>query len=134
MALTLRTTLRTTLATAIRDDIDSGTGAGLIKVYTGTKPAGPDTAITSQTLLGTLTCSDPCGSVASGVLTFSAITQDSAADATGTATWARITTSAGDAVADVSITTSGGGGDLIMNTVTVVTGGPISCSSLTITA
>lgn len=134
MALTLRNTLRTTLATAIRDDIDSGAGAGLIKVYTGTKPAGPDTAITSQTLLGTLTCSDPCGSVASGVLTFSAITQDSAADATGTAAWARITTSAGDAVADVSITTSGGGGDLIMNTVTVVTGGPISCSSLTITA
>lgn len=134
MALTLRTTLRTTLATAIRDDLDSGAGAALIKVYTGTKPAGPDTAITSQVLLGTLTCSDPCGSVSSGVLTFSAITQDAAADATGTATWARITESGGAAIADVSITTSGGGGDLIMNTVTVVTGGPISCSSLTITA
>lgn len=134
MALTLRNTLRTTVATAIRDDIDSGAGAGLIKVYTGTKPAGPDTAITSQVLLGTLTCSDPCGTVTTGVLTFSAITQDASADATGTAAWARVTTSAGDAVADVSITTSGGGGDLIMNTVSVVSGGPISISSLTITA
>src|SRR5574337_1908078 len=131
MALTLRTTLRTTLATAIRDDIDSGTGAGLIKVYTGTKPAGPDTAITSQTLLGTLTCSDPCGSVTSGVLTFSSITQDSSADATGTASWVRIADSSGTAVVDLAVGTSGS--DINFNTTSIVSGGPISISSLTIT-
>src|SRR5574337_1909874 len=119
MTMTVATSVRTTLATAIGNAIDAGAGAGTIKVYTGTKPASPDTAITSQTLLGTLTCSDPCGSVTSGVLTFSSITQDSSADATGTASWVRIADSSGTAVVDLAVGTSGGGGDLIMNTVTV---------------
>lgn len=131
MTMTVATAVRTTLATAIKDAIDAGSGAGTIKIYTGTKPAGPDTAITSQTLLGTLTCSDPCGTVTNGVLTFSAITQDSSADATGTATWARIASSTPTDIVDVSVGTSGT--DLIMNTVSIVSGGPISITSLTIT-
>jgi len=49
---------------AIHDLINAGTGPGTIKVYTGTKPAGPATAVTTQVLLGTLTLSDPAGSVA----------------------------------------------------------------------
>lgn len=131
MTMTIYTVGRTALADVIKNAIDGGAGAGTIKVYTGTKPAGPDTAITSQTLLGTLTCSDPCGSTSSGVLTFSAITQDSSADATGTAAWARIADSSGTAIVDVSVGTSGT--DLIMNTVSVVSGGPIAVTSLTIT-
>lgn len=131
MTMTVNTATRTTLATAIRDAIDAGSGAGTIKVYTGTKPAGPDTAITSQTLLGTLTCSDPCGTVTSGVLTFSAITQDSSADATGTAAWVRIADSSGTAVTDLAVGTSGS--DINFNTTSIVSGGPISISSLTIT-
>lgn len=112
-------------ATAVLGDIDAGAGAATIKFYTGTQPATPDTAITSQTLLGTLTCSDPSGSVSGRVLTFSTITQDSSADATGTATWARVATSAGTAVLDLSVTAVGGGGDIQMNTTSIVTGAPI---------
>lgn len=131
MSMTVSTAVRTILATAIRDAIDGGSGAGTIKVYTGSKPAGPDTALSGQTLLGTLTCSDPCGTISSGVLTFSAVTQDSSADATGTAAWVRIADSAGTAVVDLSAGTSGT--DVIFNTTSIVSGGPIAITSLTVT-
>ncbi|MBK7424553.1 MAG: hypothetical protein IPJ48_16540 [Propionivibrio sp.] len=63
----------------------------------------------------------------------SAITQDTAADATGTATWARIADSTGATVCDVDVTATGGGGTLQFNTTSFVIGGPILISSFTIT-
>ena len=117
----------------IKTAIDAGSGAGTIKIYTGTQPTSPADAITTQTLLGTLTFSDPCGTSASGTLTMSAITQDSAADATGTATWARIADSTGATVCDVDVTATGGGGTLQFNTTSFVIGGPILISAFTIT-
>jgi len=118
--------------TSIRDAIDAGSGAGTCMTYTGTIPADVATAVTTQTLLGTLTFSDPCGSVAAGVLTMSPITQDSSADASGTATWARVADSTGAAVLDIDISTTGGGGTLQMNTTNIVAGGPILISSFLI--
>jgi hypothetical protein len=113
------------------DAIDGGAGAGTLKFYTGPKPA-TGAAITTETLLGTLTLSDPCGTVATGVLTFAAITQDAAADATGTAVWARALDSTGAFCADFTVGTSAA--DIILNTVSIVAGGPISITSFTITA
>lgn len=118
-----------TLITAI----DAGAGPGTIKIYTGTQPTTANDAITSQTLLGTLTFSDPCGSTSAGVLTMSAITQDSSADATGTAAWARIADSTGATVFDVDCGNTGGGATLQFNTVNFVIGGPILISSFTVT-
>ena len=120
--------------TSINDNLNLGSGAATIKLYTGTKPADPDTAITTQTLLGTLTCADPAGTVSGRTLTFGTITADSAADATGTATWARLADSAGVAVIDIDITTTGGGGFGQMNTTSIVIGGPITAPSVVITA
>ena len=120
--------------TSINDNLNLGSGAATIKLYTGTKPADPDTAITSQTLLGTLTCSDPAGTVSGRTLTFGAVTMDSAADATGTVTWARLADNAGVAVIDIDITTTGGGGFGQMNTTSIVIGGPITAPSVVITA
>lgn len=120
--------------TSINDNLNLGSGAGTIKLYTGTKPADPDTAIGSQVLLGTLTLSDPAGTVSGRTLTFGAVTMDSAADATGTATWARLADSAGVAVIDIDITTTGGGGFGQMNTTSIVIGGPITAPSIVITA
>lgn len=121
--------VRNAILTTIRDAIDAGSGPGIIDVYSGTKPAGPDSAVTSQTKLGTLTFSDPCGSIANGELTFGAITQDSSADATGTATWARISTSAGTAVIDLDVGVIGGTASVQMNTTAIVATGPISITS-----
>lgn len=127
------TAVKNSALDTIKAAIDAGAGAGTIKIYTGTQPTTAADAITTQTLLGTLTFSDPCGTSASGTLTMSAITQDSAADATGTATWARIADSTGATVCDVDVTATGGGGTLQFNTTSFVIGGPILISAFTIT-
>lgn len=127
------TAVKNSALDTIKAAIDAGAGAGTIKIYTGTQPTTAADAITTQTLLGTLTFSDPCGTSASGTLTMSAITQDSAADATGTATWARIADSTGATVCDVDVTATGGGGTLQFNTTSFVIGGPILINAFTIT-
>ena len=125
------------LTTAVRDDmldlIVTAIGAsGLLRIYDGTKPAGPGTAISTQTLLAELALSATAGTVSAGVLTFGTITTDSSANASGTASWFRVTTSAGTAVLDGTVSTSGA--DLNLNTLSIVSGGPVAVSSLTITA
>lgn len=125
--------LKTAILTAVNDALNAGSGPATIKLYTGTKPTSPDTAVTTQTLLGTLTCSDPAGTVASGSLTFGTVTPDSSADASGTASWLRIADSAGVAVIDLDVTVTGAGGAAQMNTTSVVVGGPITAPSVVIT-
>lgn len=124
--------MRDSLREDISDAIVALVGSGAtLKIYTGTKPAGPATAIGAQVLLGTLTIAGAFGSYSGGALTVGAITQDSAADATGTATWFRIATSGGTDLIDGTVGTSGS--DLNLNTTSIVSGGPISVSSLTFT-
>ncbi len=125
-------TLKDAVLAPIVTAIDAGSGAGTIKIYSGTIPTDAATAITSQVLLGTLTFSDPCGTIANNALTMGAITQDSSADATGTAAWARIADSAGVTVMDINVTTTGGGGALTLNTTNIVIGGPILITSFII--
>ena len=133
MIVHFRTTLKTALVNQIKAFIDAGAGAGLILIYTGAMPATPETAVTSQVLLGTLTFSDPMGTESGGVLTASAITQDDSADASGTAAWARIVDSTGAAVMDIDVSTTAGSGALKLNTVAVAIGGPIRVDSCAIT-
>lgn len=104
-----------------------------IRIYDGSQPAGPGTAISTQNLLAELTgnASAFAAATSSGVITANAITQDSGADATGTATWYRILTSGSTAVWDGTVGTSGA--DLNLNTTSIVLAGPVSVSSMTIT-
>lgn len=124
--------LKTTLRNAMLDQINSAIGAGgFLRIYDGTQPATADTAITTQNLLASLPLSaTPFGTAASGVATANAITDDSSADATGTATWGSFVTSAGVRVIDGSAGTSAA--DIVLNTVSIVTGGVVSCSSATV--
>ena len=118
---------------AIRDLIDAGAAGGKINIYNGTQPATGDTALSGNTLLATLTFSATSApNAASGVLTFSAITEDSAADATGTATFARITDSNDVAVLDMDVGTSGA--SINLNTVSIVAAGAVRMTSGTLTA
>lgn len=127
------TAVKNSMLTPIRDAIDAGAGAGTVKIYTSPMATLPSDAISTQTLLGTLTFSDPSGATPSGgVFTASAITQDSSADATGTAVWARIADSTGTVVVDVDITATGLGGAMQMNTTSIVIGGPILITALTV--
>lgn len=129
----IRAATRSAMAQAFIADLDAGAGNATIEFYTGTQPAGPATAVTSQVKLGTLTCSDPSATETDGEIEFASITQDSAADATGTATWARVKNPSGVAIADFDVTNNAGTGAIKLNTVSVVEGGPISMSSFIIT-
>ena len=135
MVVTMNTNLKNTILNDVKTALDGGGVGATMAIYTGTKPAGPDSALSGNTLLGTVTCSYPCGTVSSGTLTFSSVAGDTAADASGTATWARISTGGGSPVAvmDVDATTTAGNGYLKMNTTTVVAGGPIVVTSMVLT-
>jgi len=123
---------RNAMLDALRTAMDAGSGPATCKVYTASQPANANTAVSGQTLLATLTFSDPAGAgAASGVLTFSAITEDSSADDSGTAAWARIADSAGNTIFDCDVGTSSA--TLILNTTTVVAGGVVRITSGTIT-
>lgn len=120
------------LLTTLLNALSGGAGTPSAKFYTGSPPANVG-AITTQVLLGTLTCSDPVGSVASRALTFGAITDDAAADVGGSAGFVRLLDGDGVARADLDCGVDGSGAAVIMNTTTVVQGGPIKVTSLTIT-
>lgn len=120
----------TSLRNARLDAITTALGASsLTRIYDGTRPS---TGGTATTLLAELANSATFAPGASGgVLTANAITQDSSANATGTATWGRLVTSGGTAVVDFSAGTSGT--ELILTTASIVATQPVSVSSLTIT-
>lgn len=107
----------------------AGNGA-LLRIYDGSRPA---TGGAATTKLGELVCGSPFApGAAAGVLTPTNPTQDSAADATGTATWFRVvkadgTTHVMDGSAGVS------GTDMILNTASIVVGGPITVTAWTVT-
>lgn len=126
MALAYVTTLRNSMLDTITSAIG---GSGLLRIYDGTRPATGGSATTLLAELALSATSAP--GAASGVLTFNSITQDASANASGTATWFRLTTSGGTAVVDGNVGTSGS--DLNMTTTTIVAGQPVSVTSFVIT-
>ncbi len=105
-------------------------GSCLLRIYDGSRPA---TGGSATTLLAELTCNATFAASASGgVLTLNSITQDSSANATGTATWFRIVKSDGTThVLDGSVGTSGS--DLNLTTTSIASGSPVQVTSFTIT-
>jgi len=128
MALSYTTAVRNSMLDAIVTAVGA---SGLVRIYDGTRPAGPGTAISTQVLLAELTCSATFGTVSGGVLTVSSITADPSANADGTATWFRVTTSAGAGVIDGNVGTSGS--DLNLTSTGITTGQSVSITSFTIT-
>ena len=107
--------------------------SGFLRIYDGTQPTDADTAIGAQVLLAELTFNATAfGAAVNGVATANAITADSSANATGTATWFRAVRSNGTSVLfDGSVGTSGA--DLNLNTTSIVSGASVSVSSFTYT-
>jgi hypothetical protein len=104
--------------TAFRDLIDAGVGPGAIKVRSAT-----------DVLLGTVPLTDPCGTVngTTGQLTITPSGRDESADASGTAAYGEVCDSAG--LVHLALPVQAGAaavsGKLVLNTLTVVAGGPI---------
>lgn len=116
-------------ADALSDLLDNG----YLRIYDGTQPANANTAITSQVLLAELRFNATAAPAASGgVLTMNAITQDSSANATGTATWFRALKSDGSTVVfDGSVSTSGA--DLNLGSTSITSGASVAVTSMTFT-
>jgi hypothetical protein len=105
---------------------DAGTNPKVL-IYQGTQPASVATAA-GGTLLATLPITGALGTAASGVVTLPTMTV--AASASGTAQWFRITKTDGTTgVADGSVTVTGGGGDMTLNSTTITSGGTVTITA-----
>lgn len=129
MAISIATGVKNSTLDSYTANFNSGT----LKIYGGSVPADANASLGGATLLGTLSFGSTAFAAASGgSASANAITQDSSADATATATFYRALKSDGTTVIEQgSITATGGGGDLTFNTTSIVTGGPIVVSSFT---
>lgn len=112
--------------TSFRDLIDSGSSAGFVRIRNS-----------SDTLLAQIPLADPCGTVngTTGQLTFDVTNaKDTSADATGTAAYAEFCDSDGDV--HLSLPAEAGttpvSGKIVLNTLSIVSGGPVELVSATI--
>lgn len=121
------------VASGMADIIGAAVNSGKLRIYDGTIPTNADTAVGAQTLLAELTMNaDAFPAASNGVLTANAITSDASADATGTASWFRLTDSAGTTTyLDGTVGTSGE--DMNLNTTSIVSGAAVAITSFTIT-
>ena len=112
--------------------VGSVTNSSQVQIYSGTQPSTPETALSGNTLLATITL--PASSAftsSNGVMTAAAISNVTIA-ASGTAAFFRWTESNGTTViADGSVGTSGA--DLNLNSVALSSGATLATSSFTFT-
>jgi hypothetical protein len=112
---------------------------GTVNIYDGTQAADANTAVGAQVLLATLPLSATAFGASScsgttpnrkATATANTITDDSSADATGTATWFRVLDSSAGVVYDGSVDTSGA--DLNLATTSLTAGEAVSITSWTL--
>jgi hypothetical protein len=107
----------------------AGSGS-IIRLYDGTQPANANTAISTQTLLVSLTISGVFGTDSNGTITLGSVTNGTAV-ASSTATFFRIVKSDGTTVVmDGSVGLSGA--DLNLNTTTISSSQVVSITAGTI--
>lgn len=117
----------------LADKVDAGTGAGTLEIRTGAQPASANNSDTG-TLLVTFTLSDPAfGSPSTGVVALAGVPKTAAAGANGTAQHFRVKDSAGTRVFDGSVSATGGGGDLVLNSTTITNGQNVTITAANLT-
>lgn len=138
MTLHVGTTARNAACNAVTAAIDAGT-AGTLRIYTGSAPANPQTTATG-TLLAAVVLNKPSfGTASVGVATIvTSPTLTATAGNTGTAGWFRIVTSTeaagtGLGTLDGSVTATGGGGDLTLDSVSITSGLAVNVTGGTVT-
>ena len=131
MAVQLSTSVRNARLDAIEST--AGTSA-ILTIRTGAQPADCATA-NSGTVLATLALpSDWLAAASSGSKAKSGTWQDTNADATGTAAHFRIHDSGGTTChMQGSVTITGGGGDLTLDSVSITSGQSVTITSFSLT-
>ena len=111
--------------TSFKNLIDAGSAGGSIKIRDA-----------SDVLLATIPLTDPCGTIDNGTgqLTLTPAGRDESADATGTAAYAEFCDSNGTVY--LSLPAQAGAvavtGKLVINTLSIVAGGPVEVLSATV--
>lgn len=134
MVIRLPTASRNAAVAAVANLVDADVGAGTIQIRSGPQPAtGNDAA--SGTLLATVTLADPAWSgPVVGVMTLDTTPVLSTVGvAAATAGWFRMLDNSGDSIMDGSVTGTGGGGDLELNTTTISIGLTVEITAGTLT-
>lgn len=127
-------TIARSMLDAFTAALDAGTAA-VINIYSGTPPTDAETALSGNTLLAQLTYSGTSYPAATDLnpgarITANAITADSSADATGTATFFReLTQNAGTVCGQGTVGTSGC--DMNLNTTAITSGSTVSITAAT---
>jgi hypothetical protein len=123
MAIVYTTAVKNARMTAVVNETDAGAGAGVLQIGT--------TGMAS--ILAEITLADPCGTVSSGVLTFSSFPRsDTSANNSGTAAAARIRDSNGvDIITGLTVGTTGS--DINLDSVSITAGQTVTITSATIT-
>ena len=122
----------TALRNSMLDAVSSQFNSGYLRIYAGTQPANANTAMSGETLLAELIFNATGFAAASGgQMVANAITADSSANNTGTASFYRCFASDGTtALIDGSVGTSTA--DMVINTTSIVAGATISTNNFTI--
>ncbi len=123
MSVTHPTAVRTGIADFVVDQLDEGTPPGNLVFRT----AG-DVEVATLPFSATA-----FGAAVAGVATANAITSDASATG-GTIAKATLENAAGTAKINCSVTATGGGGDITLNSIVVSAGQQVSITSLTYTA
>lgn len=133
MAINLSTALQNALADRVVAFLDADVGPASIGIRTGASPGANNAA--TGTLLATLAFNDPSFAAAAlGIATMdNTPVLTTTGLAAGTAGYFRITDNSGDVAFDGTVTVTGGGGDLEMNTTTISVGLTVEITAGTIT-
>jgi hypothetical protein len=125
----IKTTVRNAQLNALTARLDNG----YLRIYSGTKPADADAALAGNTLLAELRFGATAFAAASGgAATANAISADTSANATGTASFVRLFESDGSTVvADLTVGTSGA--DLNLNSLSISSGIQVQVTSFVLT-
>lgn len=132
MAIATGGLYRNNIATSIKDSINSqsiASGDLKLRIYSGSLPASFGGA--SGTLLATVLFVNPPSISGSNIVTLQNPASINAV-ATGTAGWFRLLGKDTDLL-EGTITVSGGGGDLILSTLSIVSGQTVDLADCTLT-
>lgn len=111
------------------NDLAALLNSGFCDIFDGTQPATADTAITTQNKLASVGFNATAfGNASAGVITANPMTACTAADATGTAAWARCyKTDHNTVVMDVSVGTANT--NIVLNAANIQANAQVSISS-----
>lgn len=108
--------------------------SGHLMIYDSTQPTDADTALGAQVKLADLSFGATAfAAAASASKAANAITQDSSADATGTAAWGTLVVTSRTTTGSLDFSVGTSGANLNMNSVAISSGAAVSVSSFTIT-